>query len=681
MKLYVFLIFLFSTSILLAQELTPEAVFPVGKEGKFGFMNFKGNLVVPLEYDQVSEMVAGTASVKKGERWGMINTQNVLLFPWKKERVKSYYTVFPSGMVSEYQYYHCTDSTSTNWIYNQQGNLIDTCSNCTYRPDSWFGRVQKKDKSRNPHELSEIQMLDNQGKLLFTLEASYLEVCTYQLNRQREKKALPYYKVGRVINREVMPWTIIDLDGRVVMDSISYIDFSALGYSQIKRNGKTGIYDFDFQPIIPFSEGYESIMHIIQDSTISVKRDGLWGLLNAQHELVIPIEHPSHFTPLGDHFYQVYSGPGKWYYLDKKGHMVLDDSYQIKRGGKVDYTQPLRIEKDNHFGYLHPDGQVKIKAEYDFLSPFSEGLAIFKKGDKQGYINTDGKIIMELPYTVFAGVREGFGAVGYPLKKVKKEYPCAQWISTLKSEGKSTSYPMRFNYIDSNGELLNEEGFDWVYPFVGDYAIASRDCKEFFINRKGNIAKISEKYKVASYPNKGYVVVTDTEEKYFGIMDSTGQLVLDVVYDKIQLRSDRSLAMKFYENGRSRPYSMFMGGWLDLLKGNRVMAQKDGKWGIIDLNGKIILPFEYNKIERKPKQLSPSSNPPAYLELTQVKDDKNFYGLAQLDGTLIVSAQFNRLWQPQSSGNATYKIDWFRYFIEEGKRSGMISLEGKRLGF
>ena len=681
MKLSTFLLFLFLTPVLMAQKSVSEGIFPVGKEGKFGFMNFAGDLVVPLEYDEIMEMRAGTASVKKGEQWGVINSRNELLVPWRTEKVQPYFTIFPNGTIGQYPYYYSIDSTSTTWLYNKEGYLVDTCSQCTYRPDVWSGRVRKKIEKRSSNDVAEIQMLDESGNLVFTINASHISLLTYKVDHHGPRKSLPFYETTEVINRGLRSKKILDFDGRVVMDSVSNINVSDLGYSQIKRNGIAGIYDYDFQAIIPFSERYQWISYLMKDSSYAVKRDDLWGLLNPQQELIIPIEHPSHFSPLGDHFYEVSAGPGKWYYLNKKGQMILDGSYRIKRAGTMDYTQPLRIEKDGRFGYLHPDGQVKIPAEYDFLSPFQEGLAIFKKGDKQGYINTSGEVVLELPYTVLSGFRDGFGAVGYPRKNVRRKYPCAQWVSSLKSDGQSDSYPMRFDYMDADGHLLTEEGFDWVYPFIGDYAIASRDCKEFFIDRKGKIAQISKKYKVASYPNNGYLVVTNAKEEHFGMIDSTGKLVLDLIYDQIRLRSDRSLAMKFYENGRHKSYSMFMGGWPDLLEGNRIIAKKDGKWGIVGLNGEIVLPFEYDDIKMKSEKLSPNSLPPAYFELTQSVDGETLFGLAKLDGTLLFPPQFNRLWQTRSSGNGTYRDDWFRYFIKDGKRSGMVNLEGARLGF
>lgn len=57
---------------------------------KWGFINAKGEEIVPLQYDEVSEFCNEMAAVCKDELWGFVNTKGEEVFPPQFDDVESF---------------------------------------------------------------------------------------------------------------------------------------------------------------------------------------------------------------------------------------------------------------------------------------------------------------------------------------------------------------------------------------------------------------------------------------------------------------------------------------------------------------------------------------------------------------------------------------------------------------
>ncbi|GHV12530.1 hypothetical protein FACS1894219_05630 [Clostridia bacterium] len=62
---------------------------PVYKNGKCGFINTKGDVVIPYIYDSVHWFCEGYAAVKKGGKWGFIDDTANIVIPFEYDDVIS----------------------------------------------------------------------------------------------------------------------------------------------------------------------------------------------------------------------------------------------------------------------------------------------------------------------------------------------------------------------------------------------------------------------------------------------------------------------------------------------------------------------------------------------------------------------------------------------------------------
>ncbi len=64
---------------------------PIKKNEKWGFIDRKGNLTIPFQYEEVKDFNQGIAPVKIGKYWGFINSDNKLIIKPIYEKVTIFY--------------------------------------------------------------------------------------------------------------------------------------------------------------------------------------------------------------------------------------------------------------------------------------------------------------------------------------------------------------------------------------------------------------------------------------------------------------------------------------------------------------------------------------------------------------------------------------------------------------
>jgi hypothetical protein len=88
----------------------------------------------------------------------------------------------------------------------------------------------------------------------------------------------------------------------------------------------------------------------------------------------------------------------KWGYIDKSGRMVIqpkfDEACEFSDGFAVAYLSD-EYSMDDQGGYINKKGKMVIKPQFNGAGYFRDGLARVRVGDKWGYIDKTGKYIWE----------------------------------------------------------------------------------------------------------------------------------------------------------------------------------------------------------------------------------------------------------------------------------------------
>ncbi|MGG3806412.1 WG repeat-containing protein [Metabacillus fastidiosus] len=185
-----------------------------------------------------------------------------------------------------------------------------------------------------------------------------------------------------------------------------------------------------------------------------------------------------------------------------------------------------------------------IPPQYNWASPFSEGLASVEINGKDGFIDKKGKMVIKPQYGQAMGFSEGLSGV-----EIKGTY--------------------LWGFIDKKGKMIIKPQYHNVSSFSEGMAQVFLNGKQGYINKSGKQV-VKPQFRWSSDFSEGLAAVEINGKK--GFIDKTGKVKIKPQYDIVE----------------------------DFSEGRAVVAKLDkiglGRYGVIDKNGKIIVPLKYDYI-------------------------------------------------------------------------------------
>jgi len=349
------------------------------------------------------------------------------------------------------------------------------------------------------------------------------------------------------------------------------LNFFSEGLSLAQKNGVYGYIDKMDNIIIPFQYDFASDF---SNGRAIVEVGGKSGVINRTGKLILPLEFSeivqvstNLFAATKDSLYALY---------DFNGTIIVSESFddvypnekgyiKFKQNGKTGflnlkgnivvpassldqffYSDTLIIFKDSIlFGIKDLSNKVIVKPQYEMIHPLSNGRAIFLLNNKLGYLDEKGNKIIKntfdpIPnYGQMCNFKDGFAKVRMKGKfgiidlkgkyYVNPEYIGMGDIGPLVSfsKGKQWGY---FKLEDKS--LSVQPIFDFASSFHSGLAVVEVKSLQGVINDKAKWI-IPAVHKVIKAVNEEMFIVSDGEK--FGLMNSNGESVLEMIYSQIRL--------------------------------------------------------------------------------------------------------------------------------------------------
>ncbi|MCF8297132.1 MAG: WG repeat-containing protein [Saprospiraceae bacterium] len=256
-----------------------------------------------------------------------------------------------------------------------------------------------------------------------------------------------------------------------------------------------------------------------------------------------------------------------WWQIDVRENTAKKLDFKIERF----FSDVLIVTRnDSLFIYNVLDSKlIPIKEMYDNVIDEVNDLYLVKKGDKFGFINKKGRIVLDCKFDNIEKLNNG-------LFRTKIEFTSGNYEKMLSS---------KYGLIDSFGNeilacehyLINDfydglaiirsftgEKDEWGYPETSNYG---------FIDESGKVV-IPLIYKDAFHFSEDLAAVSKNGK--WGFIDKTGKEIIPFIYD---------------ERGNSWRYKgqyFFLGGI--------VSVKKNDKWGYLNKNGKVVIPLIYDYV-------------------------------------------------------------------------------------
>jgi len=265
-------------------------------------------------------------------------------------------------------------------------------------------------------------------------------------------------------------------------------------YYAISKNGKYGYMDATGKIVIELK--FDDVNRyndnaVYENNLFPVKSGSYWGYCNLKGEIIIPCRFAD-ANPFKGGLALVRltleTAPDftkNMAFIDISGKQVTQHNvYDHNSFGDMPMVKDgliaIREFKTNKWGFLDTKGKVAIPFIYNYAMPFSEGLSVVQKGSLFGYIDKSGKEVIGPQYLTASSFKENLAVV-------------------MKSTDSSTFY-----FIDKSGKITGSTKLE-----LG-----------------GNLI---EETRIAFYDG----LCRFTKNGKTGLIDKTGKIVVEAIYDKI----------------------------------------------------------------------------------------------------------------------------------------------------
>lgn len=299
-------------------SLPSEGRVLVYKNGLYGFSDLKGNLVVPLQYVEAGDFKEGLAPV--------------LLV------IDSFFTA-------------CTFiDTAGRQPFSQQYDNVQPFSH-------GFAPVRKYERWG---------VIDHSGReVLTTMFEQMTPILDDTLFFAGDESGLALYDARmKPLTKPVYTWTGTIHDGRI----------------SVQRDGKYGFLDRQGREVIPCIYDETSFFFM---NRAKVRLGDRFGIIDTAGRIVLPIEYECHSEKNRMYVYRdslaLVGRDGKYGYVDLDGNLVIpfyfEDAYQFSEG-------LASVQYNGRWGYIDTHGDIFLPFIFDLASPYQWGRAeVFYNGD------------------------------------------------------------------------------------------------------------------------------------------------------------------------------------------------------------------------------------------------------------------------------------------------------------
>lgn len=570
-------------------------------KGKWGVINFQNKILIPFEYDHqhtnmrsdewvnclfkngkqlsinlntkqtgpyvdsewqepdTTILAAGFMRVKKKDKYGLLNPEGKLILDYKYDFIQ-----YDSNMLELYfpSPYVAITLNNLEGVADTTGKILvpPKYSSVSSFADSFFVCQQAQTGGENTS--SKNILLDQKGKKL--LPDSYDAIELECNRRTNDSYGISYFKLTKNNHFGFYnPKTKVYVKPQY--DKINPYGFATdiANSIEVKLNGHIGVvYPATGVEIMP--PLFEYINHRdLPDGFLIVATDEQYGLYNyKKRKLIVPLKY--------------------------------DNISAIS-------SQILKVSKGEQYGLVNLKGEVKIEPTYSLISALSDSFFLLKPkvNDDYKYVfyNSTSDKIISPPYDSIIEVRSDTLAVIAENGVQKLWNPLTGKITT--GEYSKGSFPATISF------------------FKDDRAFIYKDKLVGVIDSKGNMIIPAKYMGMSAFFNGIALVIGGTDSSghwLYGYIDSTGKALVPPIYyfddhkEGSDYISDSSLLLcqYGYRNSKStiglarRDGTIYIPPVYDkIVPGGEYscyMVKKDKKLGILDQDGKVVLPLEFDTI-------------------------------------------------------------------------------------
>ncbi|RUS99239.1 hypothetical protein DSM106972_079410 [Dulcicalothrix desertica PCC 7102] len=391
---------------------------PVKVNGKWGFINLKGEVSIPPQYDMVGESLrineipetkeddlyrvpsssfsSGLVGVKLNGKWGFIDETGQLVIPYQFDKVQQ----FSDGIANA--------SINNLWgAINRQGNWIVSPVNKYPHPINFFQGIAKIN----------IDTLDKIGQRTNSLNLYYFDKSGQLISVNYPPSVAREFQEGLAIIEQNL-WQKPDFPPVVATSEYGFISSNGL---------KCGFQDEQGKVVIkPQFDGCQSFSH----SLAAVRVQDKWGYIDKTGFFVVSPQFDYADSLVEERGLIIKDG--KIGFINEAGKVVIKPQYfPSAESGYIGESKDLLNSFKEYAHQLEPSSKNIVRHR------FSHGLATVATDGKCGYIDKQGKLAIKPQFSACSP----FDSYGIAQVRQNTNTSAGSWLQPLYINSKGETFP------------------------------------------------------------------------------------------------------------------------------------------------------------------------------------------------------------------------------------------------
>ncbi|MCL2695527.1 MAG: WG repeat-containing protein [Clostridiales bacterium] len=343
-----------------------EGLARVEENGKCGFIDMTGELVIPLAYDadrysdfseelalvyKGGQYMAASQRIMEGGKCGFIDRTGKVVIPLKYDGA----TAFSEGLAA-------VEKGGKQYLINRNGETVVALDTC-YSNDMMGSSFSSIGISSFSEGLAAVEkdgqygFIDKTGKEVIPLG--------------KYESAWRPFSDGLTAVRKDGQYGFIDKAGEVVIPFVyGWANSFSDGLAAVSKNKKYGVINKSGEVIIPFE--YDNIGPF-SEGLMSFEKDGARGYMDETGKVIISLDYQQTDISFS-------SGP----LLPFRNGFAVVNSMLLEEDPRAGIMDMSAYEK---WGVIDKTGKEVIPPVYDYISDFDEGVAVVFVGFADFYHN------------------------------------------------------------------------------------------------------------------------------------------------------------------------------------------------------------------------------------------------------------------------------------------------------
>lgn len=458
-----------------------EGLASFEKNGKWGYLNTDGEIVINAKYDMAYEFSEGLAAVKLADKWGFINPEGKVVIDLQYINADSFscgYAAVFDGSINAWKYID-KNNAALNIEYKSIMTAFPFINGFACIENSSLYSTYTRIINTKGDTVSHSSTLEFHEGIAVVKnnysEYGYMREDGSMLSDSIWYEAKPFQNGIGIVCSKDKKYGAIDTGGNIVLspewDSISS---PSCGLMLVSKDGFKGYSDTKGNIV---SEPQWNYAYSFTDSLGLVWKDGFYGFIDTNGNTVIDFVYDDALPfENGSAAVKQY---GKWMLIDTSGNLLLgfDSSITEIKGSFSDTLICLKNASGN-YGYVDHEGNTVIPFKFYEAYAFSDGLAcvrLYRHNSFYSSVDETGKETGSLSISNFR-YENGVAVVntysGYNLIDKNGNELISGSVGDLNpfSEGIARIRMGGYRYIDTSGRLINQESYNYAYDFSGGIA-------------------------------------------------------------------------------------------------------------------------------------------------------------------------------------------------------------------